>query len=106
MPIFYRIAGPGELLEMGWEEATESAITLGGMARPGRGGAGALAARDHPRHESRPNRAAGGSRSMVGTGAFGERVTRARALKAMLLRTGWDQAERTPDDGGRLLARL
>ena len=95
---FYRIAGPGELLEMGWEEATESAITL--VEWPDRAEEALARSRLEITLDMIPPEQGGGRVAiMVGTGAFGERVTRARALKAMLLRTGWDQAERTPMSG-------
>lgn len=95
---FYRIAGPGELLEMGWEEATESAITL--VEWPDRAEDALARSRLEITLDMIPHEQGGGRVAiMVGTGAFGERVTRARALKAMLLRTGWDQAERTPMTG-------
>lgn len=95
---FYRISGPGELLEMGWDEATDGAITL--VEWPDRA-AGVL---NPSRLEITLDMAPGNERNgriaiLVGMGAFGERVTRARSLKALLERTGWHEATRTPMTG-------
>lgn len=95
---FYRISGPGELLEMGWDEATDGAITL--VEWPDRA-AGVL---NTSRLEITLDIAPGNERNgriviLVGMGAFGQRVTRARALKGLLERTGWQEAVRTPMTG-------
>ncbi|TVR08753.1 MAG: tRNA (adenosine(37)-N6)-threonylcarbamoyltransferase complex ATPase subunit type 1 TsaE [Salinarimonadaceae bacterium] len=95
---FYRISGAGELLEMGWDEAIEDAITL--VEWPDR----AASALDPSRLEITleiitPEEGDGRVAILVGKGAFGERVTRARALKALLERSGWSRAARTPMTG-------
>jgi N-acetylmuramate 1-kinase len=95
---FYRLGGPGELLEMGWEEATEGAITL--VEWPDRAAAALNPSRLEITLDIAPgNEANGRIAIMMGMGAFGERVSRARALKAMLERTGWHEAARTPMTG-------
>lgn len=95
---FYRLGSSDELVELGWEEATDGAITL--VEWPDRA-AGALS----------PSRlditlelvSAQGDQSrvaiLVGVGAFGERLVRARALKGLLARAGWTQARREPMTG-------
>jgi N-acetylmuramate 1-kinase len=95
---FYRIAGPGELLEMGWEEATDGAITL--VEWPDRAATALNPSRLEITLDIAPgNEANGRIAILVGMGAFGERVTRARSLKAMLERTGWHEAARMPMSG-------
>lgn len=105
---FYRIGGTAELVEMGWEEATDGAITL--VEWPDRA-AGALGTArldvtlDVVSAETPQARVA----ILVGTGAFGERLLRARALKGVLERTGWLDATRTPlhgDASSRAYERL
>lgn len=95
---FYRISGPGELLEMGWDEAIEGAVAL--VEWPDRAAAALAASRLEITLEIIPPEEGGGRVAiLVGKGGFGERVTRARALKAMLERSGWSGATRAPMTG-------
>ncbi|GGK33022.1 tRNA (adenosine(37)-N6)-threonylcarbamoyltransferase complex ATPase subunit type 1 TsaE [Salinarimonas ramus] len=95
---FYRLGSSDELVEMGWEEATEGAVTL--VEWPDRA-AGALSASrlditlDIVSADGAQARVA----ILVGVGAFGERLVRARALKGLLARAGWTGARRTPMTG-------
>lgn len=89
----YRIRDAGELAELGWDEATEDALVL--VEWPDRAG-GALP----------PDRldiaffvdASAGDNERVciitGHGKFGPRIARAGAIKALLARAGWSDAER------------
>ncbi len=94
---FYRISGPGELLEMGWDEAIDGAITL--VEWPDRAASALNPSRLEITLDLGPGNSGGRVAILVGMGAFGERVARARALKAMLERSGWGEAARTPMTG-------
>ncbi|WP_210163136.1 tRNA (adenosine(37)-N6)-threonylcarbamoyltransferase complex ATPase subunit type 1 TsaE [Salinarimonas rosea] len=95
---FYRLSSSDELVELGWEEATESAIAL--VEWPDRAAAALSASRLDITLEI-VARDGGEARVaiLVGVGAFGERLVRARALKGMLARAGWSGARRTPMTG-------
>lgn len=105
---FYRIGSADELVEMGWEEATDGAITL--VEWPDRAGD----ALGHARLDITLDvvSADGGEARvaiLVGVGAFGERLVRARALKSLLARAGWTDARRaamTGDASTRAYERL
>jgi tRNA threonylcarbamoyl adenosine modification protein YjeE len=95
---FYRLGSSDELIEMGWDEATDGAIAL--VEWPDRASAALGASRlditlDLVSVEGAEARVA----ILVGAGAFGERLVRARALKALLERSGWTGARRTPMTG-------
>jgi tRNA threonylcarbamoyl adenosine modification protein YjeE len=95
---FYRLGGAGELVELGWDEMTESAMALvewpekaeGALKTnrldltldlvPGRGGEGRIA-------------------TITGSGAFLPRVQRLQAFQGIVARTGWVDAKRIPLQG-------
>lgn len=92
----YRIAGEGELIELGFEDWREDAIVL--VEWPER--APSLLAR--PRLDiSLAIEPDGGGRRVVlsGSGPLVERVRRARALERMIGRAGWGEARREPMSG-------
>jgi tRNA threonylcarbamoyl adenosine modification protein YjeE len=95
---FYRLGGADELVELGWDELTESAIALvewpdraeGALKTnrlditldlmPGRGGEGRIA-------------------TITGSGTFAPRVQRLEAFQGIVERTGWTEAKRIPLQG-------
>ncbi|MDE2362639.1 MAG: tRNA (adenosine(37)-N6)-threonylcarbamoyltransferase complex ATPase subunit type 1 TsaE, partial [Hyphomicrobiales bacterium] len=89
----YRIAGPQELADLGWDEATDSALVLVEWAE--RAG-GALPA---DRLDVRLTIAAGADESrmidITGAGTFVARLARAKGASEVLRRSGWLEAERT-----------
>src|SRR3954454_14800026 len=94
----YRIGGPGELAELGWDEAAEQAILL--VEWPERGGA-ALGAR---RLDVALALTLGGApeartTTLTGTGAFAPRLARMKALQTLIESAGWADAARVPLQG-------
>ncbi|MCJ2127334.1 tRNA (adenosine(37)-N6)-threonylcarbamoyltransferase complex ATPase subunit type 1 TsaE [Methylobacterium sp. E-045] len=88
----YRLRGPDELVELGFDEMTETAITL--VEWPER-----LGSRDGPilsvDLSLRPEFGEGSRFARIdGQGGMRARMQRARALRALLDRSGWDEAER------------
>ncbi|WP_375464060.1 tRNA (adenosine(37)-N6)-threonylcarbamoyltransferase complex ATPase subunit type 1 TsaE [uncultured Methylobacterium sp.] len=88
----YRLRGPDELVELGFEEMTEGAITL--VEWPER-----LPPRDGPtlsvELSLRPEFGEGSRFArLTGTAGMRARLDRARAVRALLARSGWDAAER------------
>jgi tRNA threonylcarbamoyl adenosine modification protein YjeE len=91
---FYRIREPEELLNLGWEEATEGALTIvewperaGDFLKPDR-----LAIAFHLDSAQRPNH----RRAVVqGHGAWAARLARVRGIATLLERAGWSGAKRT-----------
>ncbi|CAO4169199.1 tRNA (adenosine(37)-N6)-threonylcarbamoyltransferase complex ATPase subunit type 1 TsaE [Methylorubrum aminovorans] len=88
----YRLRGPDELVELGFDELSETAITL--VEWPERLGhrenstlTVELSLRAEYGEEARLIR-------IDGTGDMRERIDRARAIRALLARSGWDEAER------------
>ncbi|WP_407943157.1 tRNA (adenosine(37)-N6)-threonylcarbamoyltransferase complex ATPase subunit type 1 TsaE [Methylobacterium oxalidis] len=93
----YRLRGPDELVELGFDEMTESAITL--VEWPER-----LPPREGPVLSvdlSLRREFGEGSRfaSIDGSGGMRARLDRARGLRGLLVRAGWDEAERIPMQG-------
>lgn len=90
---FYRIRQPDELLNLGWEEATEGALTL--VEWPDRGGdhinpdrleiAFQLDAAEGPHYRRA---------ILTGHGAWRPRLARARGIAAILDHSGWRDAKR------------
>jgi tRNA threonylcarbamoyl adenosine modification protein YjeE len=105
---FYRIGGSGELLELGWDEAVDGAVTL--VEWPDRAPAALKSSRLDITLDVIPGESGHARLAiLVGTGAFGSRVVRAKALKAMLERSGWTDAVRKPltgDASSRAYERL
>lgn len=93
----YRLRGPDELVELGFDEMTEGAITL--VEWPERAGFrhGPILSVDLA---LRPQFGDGARFArMDGSGGMRARLHRARALKALLERSGWDEAARVPMQG-------
>ena len=93
----YRLRGPDELVELGFEEMIERAVALVEWPDrlPPRSGptlAVDLALAPEFGETARLAR-------LIGGGGLGERLTRARALRALLDRSGWGEAERRPMQG-------
>ena len=89
----YRLRGPDELIELGFDEMTESAITL--VEWPDRlpPCKGPVLTIDL---SLRPEFGEGSRFARIdGTGGMRQRVDRARAIRRLLARTEWDLAERT-----------
>ncbi|MDP4022040.1 tRNA (adenosine(37)-N6)-threonylcarbamoyltransferase complex ATPase subunit type 1 TsaE [Methylobacterium sp. NEAU 140] len=88
----YRLRDPDELVELGFEEMAEGAITL--VEWPDR-----MPPRDGPvltvALSMRPEFGEGSRFARIdGTGGMRARLDRARAVQKLLARTGWDVAER------------
>ncbi|MFV0281943.1 MAG: tRNA (adenosine(37)-N6)-threonylcarbamoyltransferase complex ATPase subunit type 1 TsaE [Rhodoblastus sp.] len=88
----YRIADPGELTELGWEEATDSALVLVEWAE--RAGGALPVERLDVRLAIPPG---GGDRRVIeltGFGAFATRLSRAKGAVDILRAAGWQDAQR------------
>jgi tRNA threonylcarbamoyl adenosine modification protein YjeE len=95
---FYRIEKPGDLIEIGWEDAVDGALVL--VEWPDRGGDLLRADRldisfalDQDRGEGA---AAGACRTatVTGLGAFAGRLAKSRAIQDVLEPTNWRDAKR------------
>jgi aminoglycoside/choline kinase family phosphotransferase len=95
---FYRLSGPGELRELGWEEIAEHSIVF--VEWPERAEAALGRSRLDIRLELAP---AIGFEARTATfaarGAAAERFARARALQELLFKSGWADASREPMQG-------
>ncbi len=105
---FYRLRGPEELLQLGWDEAVEGAVAL--VEWPERadealpGDRLEIALTFDPARGSEFRRA-----ELRALGAMASRFKRARAVEAMLERAGWASAKRAPlhgDASSRAYERL
>ncbi|SFL06785.1 tRNA (adenosine(37)-N6)-threonylcarbamoyltransferase complex ATPase subunit type 1 TsaE [Methylorubrum salsuginis] len=93
----YRLRSADELVELGFDELAETAITL--VEWPER-----LGPRDSEilsvELSLRPEYGEGARLVRIdGTPGMRERIDRARAVRALIARTGWDEAERVPMQG-------
>lgn len=88
----YRIADPAELAELGWDEATDSALVLVEWAE--RAGDLLPADRIDIVLAQSPDGEDVREIEMVGHGALAARLTRARGIDSILRRSGWDRARR------------
>ncbi len=93
----YRLRSPDELVELGFDEMTETAITL--VEWPER-----LGDRDGPilaiDLSLRAEYGDGARFARIdGSGGMAARLRRARALRVLLVRSGWDEAARTNMQG-------
>ena len=89
----YRIGGPGELAELGWDEAAEQAILL--VEWPERGGAALGASRLDVALALTLGGAPGArTTTLTATGAFAPRLARMKALQTLIESAGWADAAR------------
>ena len=88
----YRIANPAELAELGWEEATESALVVVEWAE--RAGDLLPADRLDVALVASPDGEDVREIALTGYGAMAARLARARGADAILRRSGWDRARR------------
>jgi tRNA threonylcarbamoyl adenosine modification protein YjeE len=92
---FYRIEKPGDLVELGWDEAIEGALAL--VEWPERGGDQLSADRLDISFALEPDGASeGASRTatVTGFGAFAGRLARSKAIQELLEPTSWRDAKR------------
>ena len=95
---FYRIGGPGELVELGWDEVADTSILL--VEWPER----AAAALNRARLDVHLELAPADGRDMRiatlrATGSLANRFAQARALRGLLYDAGWADARRIPMQG-------
>jgi N-acetylmuramate 1-kinase len=95
---FYRITGPGELIELGWDEVADTSILL--VEWPER----AASALDRARLDVDLDLApADGPTARIATlrasGSVAARFAQARALRALLYGAGWGESTRIPMQG-------
>jgi N-acetylmuramate 1-kinase len=94
----YRINGPQELAELGWDEAAEGSLVL--VEWPER--AGPLGAADRLDISFALRPAIGDTArgvTLTGTGHWAQRIAQARALHELLAGSGWRDAERVHMQG-------
>ncbi|WP_210496607.1 tRNA (adenosine(37)-N6)-threonylcarbamoyltransferase complex ATPase subunit type 1 TsaE [Microvirga antarctica] len=92
---FYRLGGGQELVELGWEDATDAAITL--VEWPERADDALKAERLHITLEFAPGTAGRGRIvSLSGSGSFAARLRRLRAFQGLVEQSGWADATRAP----------
>ncbi len=95
---FYRIEKPGDLVELGWDEAVEGALAL--VEWPERGGDFLNPDRLDISFSLDPDRAAGGASdatrtaTLTGVGSFASRLSKSRAIQNVLETTSWRDAAR------------
>ncbi|HEV7874152.1 MAG TPA: tRNA (adenosine(37)-N6)-threonylcarbamoyltransferase complex ATPase subunit type 1 TsaE, partial [Enterovirga sp.] len=95
---FYRISGPGELRELGWEEMTEQSIVL--VEWPERAEAALARSRLDIILDLAPGQGAEArTATFIARGATAERFARARALQELLHTSGWADGAREPMQG-------
>lgn len=90
---FYRLSGGYELTELGWDEMTESAISL--VEWPERA-EDALNPEHLDIHLDFAPGAKGRIAMLTGTGAFAPRLRRLKAFRNLVERCGWKDATRVP----------
>ncbi len=91
---FYRIERPSDLIELGWDEATEGALVL--VEWPERGGDHLDSNRLDISFALDPDRGENGSRTatVTGFGAFAGRLAISKAVQNVLEPTSWREATR------------
>ncbi|MEE7477317.1 tRNA (adenosine(37)-N6)-threonylcarbamoyltransferase complex ATPase subunit type 1 TsaE [Methylobacterium hispanicum] len=93
----YRLRGADELVEIGFDEMTEAAITLVEWPEQLPPRAGPVLTVDL---SLRPEFGEGSRFARIdGTGGMRDRIERARAVRGLLVRAGWDLAERAHMQG-------
>jgi N-acetylmuramate 1-kinase len=91
---FYRLSGGRELVELGWEETTENAVTL--VEWPERAQDALKPERLEVRLDLTPGKnGAGRIATLRGAGAFLPRLQRLKAFRSLVERCGWVGATRT-----------
>lgn len=92
---FYRLSGSYELVELGWDETTENAVTL--VEWPERAEDALKLERLDIRLDIAPgSRGAGRIAALTGFGGFAPRLSRLKAFQNLVERCGWADAVRTP----------
>jgi tRNA threonylcarbamoyl adenosine modification protein YjeE len=95
---FYRLGGAGELVELGWDELTDSGVAL--VEWPERAEGALKASRLDITLDLVPGRGGEGRvATLTGTGTFAPRVQRLQAFQGIVERTGWTDAKRIPLQG-------
>ena len=89
----YRIKGPDELVELGWDEASDGALLLVEWAD--RAGTQLPEDRLDVYLELVPGGGDSRNALLTGTGSFAARLARARAIHAILRSAGWEDAQRS-----------
>jgi N-acetylmuramate 1-kinase len=93
----YRISNADELRELGLEEAAESAILI--IEWPERAGSALKGDRFEIALDLASGAEGGRSARLMAAGSFGARLARLKALRELLAKSGWSNAERTPIQG-------
>ena len=93
----YRIGGPDELQEIGWDEWLGGSVLL--VEWPERAGPALPTSRLQVELGVNPDEPAARRATLIGYGAFAERLARVRALRLLLDRVGWTWATRVPVQG-------
>src|SRR5215210_7533400 len=89
----FRIGGPGELMELGWDEAAEQAILL--VEWPERAGAALSSSRLDVALASPPGGAPEArTATLTATGSFAPRLARMKAMQNLIEGAGWADAAR------------
>jgi N-acetylmuramate 1-kinase len=95
---FYRLGGSQELLELGWDETTDAAITL--VEWPERAEDALKRDRLHVSLDLAPGRDPEARvATLYGFGGFGPRVRRMQAFQTVVERSGWADSTRIPIQG-------
>nr|WP_229428627.1 tRNA (adenosine(37)-N6)-threonylcarbamoyltransferase complex ATPase subunit type 1 TsaE [Microvirga pudoricolor] len=101
---FYRLGGGGELVELGWDELTEDAVSL--VEWPERAGDDLKAEWLDIRLDLVPGSGAEARvASLTGSGAFEGRLLRLKAFQTIVERSGWVESVRTPMSGDASVIR-
>jgi tRNA threonylcarbamoyl adenosine modification protein YjeE len=100
---FYRISDGAELVELGWDETTENAITL--VEWPERAASGLDPVRMDIRLDLAPGVEGARIASLSATGAFVSRLSRLEAYQNITERSGWQDAVRHPMPGDASVIR-
>jgi tRNA threonylcarbamoyl adenosine modification protein YjeE len=95
---FYRLGGAQELIELGWDETTDSAVTI--VEWPERAEDALKPDRLHVSLDLAPGRDPDARvATLYGLGSFGPRVRRMQAFQSIVERSGWAESRRVPIQG-------
>ncbi|MGO4706356.1 tRNA (adenosine(37)-N6)-threonylcarbamoyltransferase complex ATPase subunit type 1 TsaE [Microvirga sp. 2MCAF38] len=100
---FYRLRSGDELFELGWDEATENAITL--VEWPEHAEDALKSDRLDIRLDLAPGDSGARIAFLTGSGAFAARLSRLRAFQTIVERSGWADATRLPMQGDASVIR-